>query len=91
MGVPQGSCLCLGPLLFLLYINGPHAVKESSVTIYADDTNLCHQSHDLTQPSEAANSDLKNLETWLQGNKLSLNVAKAHSMLKSTKQKWQLS
>ena len=27
------------------------------------------------------------LETWLQGNKLSLNVAKTHSMLTSTKQK----
>ena len=32
-------------------------------------------------------SDLKQLTTWLQGNKLSLNVAKTHSMLISTKQK----
>ena len=31
--------------------------------------------------------DLKELDTWLQGNKLSLNVAKTHSMLLSTKQK----
>ena len=55
--------------------------------MYADDTSLCHQSHDLTQLNEAINSDLSKLEAWLQGNKLSLNVAKTHSMLISTKQK----
>ena len=55
--------------------------------MYADDTSLCHQSRDLTQLNEAINSDLSKLETWLQGNKLSLNVAKSHSMLISTKQK----
>ena len=33
------------------------------------------------------NSDLRKLDTWLQGNKLSLNVAKTHAMLISTKQK----
>ena len=55
--------------------------------MYADDTSLCSQSRDLTQLNEAINSDLKKLETWLQGNKLSLNVAKTHSMLISTKQK----
>ena len=86
VGVPQGSCL--GPLLFLIYINDlPQAVQDSSVTMYANDTSLCHQSHDLTQLNEAINSDLKKLETWLNGNKLSLNVAKTHSMLISTKQK----
>ena len=45
------------------------------------------QSHDFTQLNEAINSDLRKLEAWLHGNKLSLNVAKTHSMLISTKQK----
>ena len=86
VGVPQGSCL--GPLLFLIYINDlPEAVQGSSVTMYADDTSLCHQSRNLTQLNEAINSDLSKLETWLQGNKLSLSVAKTHSMLISTKQR----
>ena len=63
----------------MLYINIndlPEAVQGSSVTMYADDTSLCRQYRDLTQLNEAINSDLSKLETWLQGNKLSLNVAK---------------
>ena len=55
--------------------------------MYADDTSLCYQSPDLTRLNEAINSDLRKLDSWLQGNKLSLNVAKTHSMLISTKQK----
>ena len=41
----------------------------------------------MTQLNEAINSDLEQLDTWLQGNKLSLNVAKTQSMLITTKQK----
>ena len=55
--------------------------------MYADDTSLCYQSPDLTRLNEAINSDLRKLDSWLQGNKLSLNVAKTHSMLISTKEK----
>ena len=86
VGAPQGSCL--GPLLFLIYINDlPQAVQDSTVSMYADDTNLCYQSHDLTRPNEAINSELRKLDTWLQGNKFPLNVVKTYSMLISTKQK----
>ena len=86
VGVPQGSCL--GPLLFLIYINDlPQAVQDSTISMYADDTSLCSQSHGLTRLNQAINSDLQKLDTWLQGNKLSLNVVKTHSMLISAKQK----
>ena len=36
---------------------------------------------------EATNKDLIKLDSWLQDNKLSLNVAKTHSILLHTKQK----
>ena len=85
VGVPQGSCL--GPLLFLIYINDlPLAVQGSTVSMYADDTSLCHQGLNMTQLNGAINNDLKQLDAWLQGNKLSLNVTKTHSMLIITKQ-----
>ena len=86
VGVPQGSCL--GPLLFLIYINDlPSAVQSSTVSMYADDTSLCLKSKDISQLNEAINVDLERLDSWLKGNKLSLNVAKTQSMLIATKPK----
>ena len=54
--------------------------------MYADDTSLCYQSSDINELNEAINIDLKQLDIWLQGNKLSLNVAKTNFMLVATKQ-----
>ena len=86
VGVPQGSCL--GPLLFLLYINDlPCIVKSSKVSMYADDTSIYHSSKDIAQLNAVLNEELRRLDRWLKGNKLSLNVAKTCSMLITTKQK----
>ena len=55
--------------------------------MYADDTNLCFKSKDLSRLNEALNEDLLRLDAWLISNKLSLSVAKTQSMLVSTKAK----
>ena len=74
--------------LFFIYINDlPTAVQGSTVSMYVDDTSLCLKSRDISQLNEAINDDLAHLDSWLKGNKLSLNVAKTQSMLIATKPK----
>ena len=78
--VPQGSIL--GPLLFLIYINDLHACPISStLMMYADDTCLTACAFDAETLEVQLNNDFKTIQTWLQANKLTLNVKKTKYVL----------
>ena len=66
-GVSQESVL--GPLLFLLYINGLHKTMEhSSVHYFADDTNILFVNKSLKKINHYNNCDLKLLCQCIRSN-----------------------
>ena len=58
--VPQGSCI--GPLLYLLFINYmPLSLHDSKVTMYTDDTSLAYTSSSIDDITKSMNAELDNL------------------------------
>ena len=79
-GVPQGSVL--GPLLFLIYINDlPNISKKLKFYLFADDTNIYLESHDLQSLEKTMNKELEKLFEWLCINRLSLNISKTNFII----------
>ena len=85
-GVSQGSVLC--PLLFLIYINDlPSSIKNSIVSLFADDTCLLSSDKNLESLNVKINDDLQALSNWLKSNKISLNATKTEVIIFRSKRK----
>ena len=79
-GVPQGSVL--GPILFLIYINYLQFCSNIlNFHLFADDTSLYFSHRDAAFLEDTVNSELNNVLTWLQANKLTLNVSKSNFII----------
>ena len=55
--------------------------------LFADDTNMFITGKDMNVLCRQLNEDLRNIQEWLQCNKLSLNVLKTHYMIFTPKNK----
>ena len=74
----------LGPLLFLVYINGfPKANTVFNLLMYADNTTLhcCLEDIKSDNKEQVVNNELQPVHSWLNANKLSLNVRKTKYMI----------
>ena len=89
-GVPQGSILAWGPLLFLLFINDlPLYVNNVSAELYADDTTLYDIQTSMELIKQNLQLSLNQLHVWCRNNGIVLNSAKTKVMLITTSQKRQ--
>jgi hypothetical protein len=78
-GVPQGSTL--GPVLFLIYINGLCDINVGGrVVTFADDTILFVEGNSWEEVFKGAELDINKMKIWLENNLLTLNVSKTKYM-----------
>ena len=63
----------LGPLLFLIYINGLTEDLSSNAKLFADDTSLFSVIHDIQTSANNLNKDLERISNWATQWKMNFN------------------
>ena len=76
--IPQGSCL--GPLLFILYLNDlERCLKYSKANSYADDTNVTIASNEKEKLVASVQAEQDNIAEWMRVSMLCPNPSKTGS------------
>ena len=80
----QGSCL--GPLLFLVFINDLHRnLNHCNDIQFADDTTIYKGHRSMRYLKWCIEMDMQNISDWFKANKLTLNISKSVYMIFSRK------
>ena len=80
IGTPQGSCL--GPLIFLIFVNDLHLhIETMSCIQFADDTTLLASHYSLRYLCFCIEHELSIIQDWFKANKLMLNLDKTVLMV----------